>query len=100
MTLDVTLSPAALQALLAGTGGRRVLGLVGSRVRDEARKSAPFRKYAGAITTELGADSIGPFVDVGYAKSHPGFVLWWWEVGTRNHGARPHLRPALRPNLI
>lgn len=101
MSADVTvvLSAAALESLVR-TDGVAMLNEIGRRVRDEARRNAAsITRKTAAIVTENGADALGPFVDVGYARHHPGFFLWWHEVGTRNHGARPHLRPALRPGI-
>jgi len=97
--MDVRLYPRALDTLVLGHEGRATLADVARRVRNAARANAPFPKYASAITTESGTDSLGPYADIGYAKSHPGFVLWFWEVGTKNHGPRPHLRPAVRPGI-
>jgi hypothetical protein len=67
-------------------------------VRDDARKGARriSPSKADAIVSNVGVDSEGIYADVGYARHHPGFFLWWWEVGTRRHGAVPHLRPAIR----
>ncbi len=81
--------------------------LVGNAVRDEARRNVDpmlsgirSSNPGAAIIAVPGEDSESAYVDVGYDKHHPGFYLWWWEVGTRDVGARPHLRPALRPGLI
>ena len=74
---------------------------VSEEIRDEARQGAQAvsPNKTDAIVSQLGADSEGIYADVGYARHHPGFFLWWWEVGTVHHGPRPHLRPALRPRL-
>jgi hypothetical protein len=83
------------------------LRAVGNAVRDEARrnvdpslegKRAP--DAANAIVAIPGEDGTSPYVDVGYDKHHPGFYLWWHEVGTEDNAPRPHLRPAVRPGLI
>lgn len=97
--VTVILSEAALNSLVRRQGAP-LLGDIGRRVRDEARRNAAsITSKTSAIVTESGSDSVGPFVDVGYSRHHPGFFLWWHEVGTRRHGARPHLRPALRPGI-
>jgi transcriptional regulator GlxA family with amidase domain len=70
---------------------------VANDIRDEARVNAePITSKTEAIESEMGTDALGIYADVGYRKRHPGFFLWWWEVGTRRHAARPHLRPTLR----
>lgn len=98
--IDVSLWSGALDELLLGHEGRDVLQSFARRVRDEARTNArAISNKTAAIATEDGTDSLGPYADVGYTKSHPGFFLWWWEVGTRNHPPIPHLRPALRPGV-
>lgn len=99
VNVTVVLSEVALDSLVR-RNGVPLLNEVGRRVRDEARRNArSITAKTAAIVTESGSDAVGPFVDVGYLRHHPGFFLWWWEVGTRNHGARPHLRPALRPGI-
>lgn len=85
--------------------GKAVLVAAATQVRDAARENARGIKAGqagrdGAIAYELGEDSEGAYADVGYMKHHPGFVLWWAEVGTRNQPAQPHLRPAVKPNQI
>lgn len=98
--IDVSLWSGALDELLLGNEGRAILADYARRVRDGARVNArAISNKTAAITTESGVDSLGPYADVGYAKSHPGFYLWWWEVGTRNHAPVPHLRPALKPGI-
>lgn len=82
--------------------GRAVLTAAATRVRDDARSNARGinagqKGRDDAIRYELGDDAEGVYADVGYAKHHPGFVLWWAEVGTRNQPAQPHLRPAVKP---
>lgn len=89
----------------------------GKRIRDQARANANSigsgavrrdsrgRFIAGsrrsdAIDTDLGRDSKGLYVDVGYNKHHPGFVLWWAEVGSRHQSPSPHLRPAVQAGRV
>lgn len=93
---------AALEDLIhRSTEGKALMGQVGRAVRDEARRNATaITSKTDAIISEVGNDSEGVYTDVGYAKHHPGFFLWWYEVGTRYDAPRPHLRPALRPGLI
>ncbi|MBP2323354.1 hypothetical protein JOF56_003739 [Kibdelosporangium banguiense] len=113
----------ALAEIMRSDEAVRFMGTVGRQVRDRARANAksvvppPGSEPAGkvrrdaqgrfvkgtddpidAIIAVPGKDEDSAHVDVGYSKHHPGFYLWWWEVGTQNHPARPHLRPALRPN--
>lgn len=98
---DVEIDRAAL-ARYINTGADSVVFMrrLGNEVRDEARRNAgAISDKTDAIVSEMGADAGGIFTDVGYAKHHPGFFLWWWEVGTQYHAPRPHLRPALRPRL-
>jgi len=80
---------------------------VGNVARDEARANVPAGLGGSreiepekAIIAVTGEDATSVYVDVGYDKDHPGFYLWWWEVGTRYHAASPHLRPAIRPGLL
>lgn len=69
----------------------------GDRVRDRARDNARAvsDRLADALWSEPGRDTDGAFVDVGYNRTRPGWVLWFHEVGTIRHPATPHLRPAL-----
>ena len=100
----VQLHAGALDRVLADNAV--VLLRYGREVRDRARENARALGLAGhrtqdpenAIIAVPGRDAEGPYVDVGYDKTHPGFYLWWWEVGTKYNPARPHLRPAVRPN--
>lgn len=48
-------------------------------------------RLIGSITWRLGADSLGPYADVGSAVFYAPFV----ELGTSRMKARPYLRPAL-----
>ena len=96
--------PQALDQMIGLSG---VMGRVGRAVRDEARRNVSPELKGNreahperAIVSVTGADTRGPYVDIGYDKKHPGFYLWWWEVGTQDHAAKPHLRPALRPGLL
>lgn len=84
-----------------------VLRQVGNAVRDQARRNVPDNlkghresEPEKAIVAKVGMDELGAYVDVGYDKDHPGFYLWWAEVGTSDQPAQPHLRPALRPGLM
>jgi len=95
----------ALDQLLASDLGW--LRRVGNIVRDEARRNVPenlkgFRAPNAdqAIISVVEVDDEGPHADIGYARHHPGFYLWWHEVGTTDSRPQPHLRPALRPGLI
>jgi hypothetical protein len=95
----------ALQKMVNGPAGKALLTAAASQVRDDARANARGIKAGqagrdGAIQYEVGEDGEGAYADVGYAKYHPGFVLWWAEVGTRNQPAQPHLRPAVKPNQL
>ncbi len=93
----------ALERHLRNSGFMKV---VGNAVRDEARDNVPAALKndtpdpENAIVSQVGLDALGAYVDIGYDKEHPGFYLWWWEVGTKRHAPLPHLRPALRPGVI
>ena len=95
----------ALERMLNGPEGKAVLTKAATQVRDDARANAR-GITAGqngrdqAIWYELGEDDEGAYADVGYNKHHPGFVLWWAEVGSKNQPAQPHLRPAVKPNQL
>lgn len=96
--VDVRLDSSAVRAYMVGSEMMALGHTVGRVVRDRARSGArAISDKSDAIIYEVGVDGAGVHVDVGYAKHHPGFYLWWWEVGTQNHAPRPHLRPALRP---
>lgn len=67
--------------------------------RDRARRTA--RNIStdlvdAIVATPAEVGPTGPEAKIGYDKDKPGFVLWWHEVGTINHPATPHLRPAIR----
>lgn len=96
---DFNLDRRALAALVDGANGQRVLKQAADDIRDRARVNAAAIQpgHEAAIVTEVGVDREGAFADVGYDKRHPGFVLWWAEVGTRTQSPQPHLRPAIRP---
>ena len=97
-------SPGALDRLVRSD--RVWLQQIGNAVRDEARGNVPSNLKGSvsdpekAIVAIPGQDAESPYVDVGYDKHHPGFYLWWAEVGTRYQAPQPHLRPAVRPGLI
>ena len=91
---------AAIAAITGWGETQASIRKVGMEVRDAARSNAKaITSKTDAIVTQTGRDEQGVYADVGYARHHPGFFLWWWEVGTRFHAPRPHLRPALRPRL-
>lgn len=99
----VDLRPAAIQALASSPAVARAVEDAGDRVAQQARRNVvqayggkqSVQRYSGAIRTESGTDDGAAFTDVGYAKSHAGFVLWWSEVGTELMSAAPHLRLAV-----
>ena len=74
----------------------------GKRIRDQARKNAASisASRSDAIDTDLSRDAKGLYVDVGYNKYHPGFVLWWAEVGSVHQSPSPHLRPAVQAGRV
>lgn len=68
----------------------------GRAVEKTAEMLAGFSRSASTgITSEMGIDAKGPHCDVGYDKTRRGWHLFFFEVGTVNHGPRPHLRVAL-----
>jgi len=79
-----------------------LLDEVATKVRDRARQSAKAidPDDVEAIATDHGRDSEGNWADVGYDKHHPGFPLWWHEVGTSKFPPTPHLRPAAAEKII
>ncbi len=96
--IDIQLDRAALENMARGPIMEQVLRVYGDQVRDRARANAVgiSQRLADAIwTDEPDVDAEGAFVDVGYNKTRPGWVLWFHEVGTTKFPARPHLRPAL-----
>ena len=95
---EVTIDEAALREIVAGPGGRDVLTTYANKVRDRARANATpiSTRLASAIwTDDVGTDKLGTYIDVGYNKAQPGWVLWFHEFGTIKVPAQPHLRPAL-----
>lgn len=98
--MTVRLSRAALAQLAQGPEIGKALEAEGKRVRDTARVNARTisSRLSNAIeSTPAEVDKDGIYVDVGYDKRKPGWVLWFHEVGTSRHRASPHLRPALKP---
>lgn len=101
MFTRINIDESAVKAMEHGPEGVRAVKAAGRVVRDEARVGArAVSNKTGAIVMEVDADERSVFARVGYKKRHPGFFLWWWEVGTVNHGPRPHLRPALRAGIL
>jgi HK97 gp10 family phage protein len=95
---DLNIDRRALAALANGPEAQRALREAAIVIRDRARATAStFSTNSDAIEVETGTDGGGIYADIGYLKHHPGFYLWWQEVGTVNHPPRPHLRPAVRP---
>lgn len=95
----VNFDAAALAEFMLGDEAKRFVNSIGREVRDRARtNAAPISDKTDAIISVPGQDDEGLYVDVGYSTHHPGFYLWWWEVGTVNHPPRPHLRPAISPS--
>ena len=72
-----------------------VAGKVAKQARGNASGHYPGTSRTRGIEAESGRDSRGVYSDVGYTRTHPGFVLWWSEVGTQKMSPRPHLRAAL-----
>jgi hypothetical protein len=74
----------------------------GEKVRDQARSNARIisRDTDAIVSTDVDKDTEGSYVDVGYEKTDPGFVLWWHEVGTSKIPPSPHLRPAAARKVI
>lgn len=99
--MDFRMIPGALERLERSAETREVIEEAAKVVRDRARQNArpiaPDR--VDGIVAESGQDEKGVYADVGYDKTHPGFVLWWHEVGTSQHPASPHLRPALNRRI-
>lgn len=94
----VSIDPGALLRLLGEGESKKFFSAVGREVRDRARANASWSNLNDAIIVVDGfEEGIGPYADVGYDKTKPGFSLWWTEVGTVKQVARPHLRPALEP---
>jgi hypothetical protein len=80
-----------------------VLELAGDKIRDRSRQNAKRidpDDVNAIVSTPVERDDEGHYVDVGYDKHHPGFVLWWHEVGTSQFPPNPHLRPAASGKII
>ena len=90
----------ALDELASSPEMRSFLGDVADDIVDQARTNArafyPGTNRVRAIAKETGVDAESAYADVGYTPTHPGFVLWWSEVGTQHMSPRPHLRAALQ----
>ena len=98
MSLVVQLDRMAVDRFLRSAQTQDFIALLGIDVRDRARANAQvITSKTDAIVSKPGLDAEGVYTDVGYNKHHPGFFLWWHEVGTVRDAPRPHLRPALRP---
>jgi hypothetical protein len=94
---EVRIDALAVAGLAHGQDAARYIAKLGQDVRDRARlTAASISNKTDAIISVPGEDVTSVYADVGYDKHHPGFFLWWWEVGTVNHPPRPHLRPAFR----
>lgn len=94
----VDIDTSAVREFLYGPVMEEVLRATGGEIRDRARRNAApiSQRLADSIeTSDVERDAEGPYIDVGYDKTKPGWVLWFHEVGTSHHPARPHLRPAL-----
>lgn len=96
--MDVSIDRRALDRMVrTSPAAQAIFTRSAKAIRDQARANAtsidPVR--TGALAYEVGEDEQGLFADIGYSKSHPGWVLWFHEVGTVNHPASPHLRPAV-----
>ncbi len=79
---------------------RRFFTRLGLDIRNEARQGARvISSKVDAIVSQVENDADGIYLDVGYKRHHPGFFLWFYEVGTVRDAPRPHLRPALRLRL-
>lgn len=94
--------PAAMRELLRSEQGAAARDLLrrGLRVEAAAKNFATgvgggprvrTGRLRASISTALGADAEGVYVDVGSNVEYAGFV----ELGTRYMSARPYLRPAL-----
>ncbi len=95
-SLAVQLDRRAVERYLRSSETQDFIARLGIVVRDRARVNAQqITSKTDALISKPGMDGEGVFVDVGYNKDHPGFFLWWHEVGTVRHAPTPHLRPAL-----
>ena len=97
--MDIEWNAGALAALAESAEVAAFVESAAAKVRDQARVNAaahyPGTSRTRGIEAESGRDSQGVYSDVGYTRTHPGFVLWWSEVGTEQMSPRPHLRAAL-----
>lgn len=97
--MDIDWAPGALAALAESPEVAAFIESAATKVRDQARNNAaaqyPGTSRTRGIAVESGRDAHGAYSDVGYTRTHPGFVLWWSEVGTQQMSPRPHLRAAL-----
>lgn len=92
------LDASAIAALVNEPGVRDELERKGMQLRNRARQNAARispRRTRAIVMTPVAADEGGPYVDVGYDKTNPGWVLYFSEIGTRTMPPRPHLRPAV-----
>ena len=89
----------AIESILHANETRRMVEKATTKVqtttRENVQKIYPGTTRTKGIGAESGEDSESVYGIVGYTKDHPGFVLWWTEVGTRKMRPRPHLRAAL-----
>ncbi len=98
MATDFSFRRGALEELAGSMATADMLSDVADSIKDTARVNAQSidTRLAKAIDTSgPQRDAEGTYVDVGYNENHPGFVLWWHEVGTVDFPAKPHLRPAV-----
>lgn len=97
--MDVEWRRGALDEIGRSTEMAVFLTRVAENVAEQARRNArghfPGTDRVQGIDTDFGVDEVSAYANVGYAKTHPGFVLWWSEVGTQKMSPRPHLRAAL-----
>ena len=100
MPREIEYFPGWQTSLEAMTEG--LLEQLGDDVAERAQANASWAGDRAEAITSVPADydRDGPYVDVGYDKRHPGFVLWWSEVGTERFPPRPHLRPALHGTSV
>lgn len=97
--MDIRFRRGALDDVVASRRGLDGLNEAAEGVQDRARRAARAVSsdlVDAIVATPAEVGPTGPEAKIGYDKSKPGFVLWWHEVGNRNHPATPHLRPAIR----
>lgn len=93
----------AIESLMRDRKVARELEDTAEKVRDVARRGASrisATRPSAIVATDVLYEGSGPEVRVGYEKTHPGFVLFFHEVGTSDHPATPHLRPAIRGRFL